>query len=574
MPDIMIPVGEENFEMLRQNGCYYVDKTNFITQLLQDKFKVNLITRPRRFGKTLTMSMLKNYFDIRKDSREIFAGLAIMSHEELCEKWMNQYPVLFLSFKDISKDEFEDSYRQLAFNISSLCIEHDYLIKSDKVNISDRNCFIRLMERTATNTEVENSLFMLTRMLYMHYGKPAILLIDEYDVPLAKASEYGYYPKMLSVIRSIMSTTFKTNDFLQFAVVTGCLRIAKESIFTGTNHFVMNSIYDGNYMDVFGFTEEEVRQLLVDTNLEEHIHEMRNWYDGYHFGKYHIYCPWDVVNHTVALMRDPEKNPGNYWKDTSHNDIIKKFIGKENLEVNDKFEVLLSGGHIKTHLSEELTYDFTTATEEDFWSILYLTGYLTSTRPKELSQYDFFSPDDICLEIPNEEIKTIFGDTIVDWFKETLTIKAEERREMFTAWWSGDEESVTEAVSEILNDTISYYDYKEDYYHAFIAGLFSGAGYIVTSNEENGLGRTDIVVKDRKNRRVIIVETKRSKSENQMKNDVLTALKQINLKQYANKYLKGYHTVLCYGAAFYDKNCIIKKVRLDGQGNGSVYEIE
>ena len=574
MTEIRIPVGEENFELLRKRGSYYIDKTKFIAEILRDNFKVNLITRPRRFGKTLCLSMLKNFFDIRRDSRQIFEGLEIAGDTDLCSEWMNRYPVLFITFKDLAKDIFEDSYNQLIYNISSLCIEHAYLSESENVDESDRACFIRLKDRTASKTEVENSLFMLTRMLYMHYGKPAILLIDEYDVPLAKASEYGYYAQMLNVIRSIMSTSFKTNDFLQFAIITGCLRIAKESIFTGTNHFVMNSIYDGNYMDIFGFNESEVMKMLTDAGLEHHIDDMRRWYDGYNFNGYDMYCPWDVVNYAAALMRESDKLPGNYWKDTSHNDIIKRFIGHADMEINEKFEALLSGGYVKAFLCESLTYDFKASDENNFWSILYLTGYLTSVKPEEFDTVEKADDGEIFLKIPNMEVNTIFGDTVVEWFKESVPAMVRERKGMFTAWWSGDDLAVTEAVSELLGDTISYYDYKEDYYHAFVAGLFSGAGYLVTSNDENGLGRSDVVVKDRKKRCAIIIEVKHSDSEDLMEKDCQKALKQIDVKHYAKKYLKGYKTILCYGAAFYEKDCVIKKVELAGLGQGDVFNIQ
>lgn len=572
MANIVIPIGEENFELFRESGGYYVDKTKLIVELLQDKFKVNLITRPRRFGKTLAMSMLKNFFDIRKDSRAIFEGLEITKHEDLCREWMNQWPVLFISFKDVAKSKFDGSYNQLAYNISSLCIEHAYLLESEKVDEGDRSRFLRLRDGTATEAEVENSLFMLTRMMYMHYGKQVLLLIDEYDVPLAKASEYGYYPEMLDVIRSVMSTSFKTNDFLKFAVVTGCLRIARESIFTGTNHFKSNSVTGKNYLDCFGFTADEVEQILKTAGLTAHGSAMKEWYDGYHFGAYDIYCPWDVLNYISDLKADPDMPPGNYWKDTSHNDIIKRFIGREGIDVNDKFETLLAGGYVKVNVSEECTYDFETATESDFWGILYLTGYLTTDRAAE--QKEKPETGELCLRIPNREIRTIFGDTIVEWFRETTPVKARERKDLFAAWWAGDERTVTEAVAEILSDSISYFDYKEDYYHAFVAGLFSGAGYIVTSNSENGLGRSDVVVKDRKNRAAIIVEAKHSKTEEQMETDCREALRQIDLKMYARKYLKGYKKVLCYGAAFYGKDCVIRKVELDGCGKGSVYELE
>lgn len=566
MDIIKIPVGEENFELLRRKQSYYIDKTGFIADLMKEDFKVNLITRPRRFGKTLTMSMLEAFFDIRRDSREIFEGLEIIGCEKLCSEWMNQWPVLSLSFKDLSRPKFTASYKQLLINISSLCIEHSYLLKSNRVDEDDKECFIRLKSKKAEELEIENSLFILSRMLYSHFGKPVILLLDEYDVPLAKAEEYGYYDEMLDVIRSIMSTAFKTNKFLQFAVVTGCLHIAKESIFTGVNNFKVNSIVGNRYMDSFGFSADEVMQVLQDTNLVSHLSAIMHWYDGYHFGKFNVCCPWDVLNYVADLQSQPDMKPSNYWKDTSHNDIIKKFVGRDGIDVNDKLEILLSGGSIRAQVKESLTYHFNNASEDDFWSILYLTGYLTVDR--ETAEC---TGNEVNLKIPNEEVRTIFGDTIVEWFKETIGIKAAERSEMFHSWWNGEETKVTEAVSVILNDTISYYDYREDYYHAFIAGLFSGAGYLVSSNDENGIGRADVVVKDRKTRKVIIIEVKHSASETELERDSIKALQQIDLKQYASKYLNGYKMVQCYGASFYQKKCFIKKVTAAGQGEGSVF---
>lgn len=569
MGKIRIPVGEENFELLRKKESYYVDKTGLIAELIEEDFKVSLITRPRRFGKTLNMSMLEAFFDIRKDNRAIFEGLEIMEHEEICAKWMNQWPVLFISLKDVANDNFEDSYEQMVLNLADLCVEHAYLLDSDKADKDDKDRFARLKAGKATEAELRNSLFIITRMMYAHFGRPVVLLIDEYDVPLAKAGEYGYYQKMLNVIRSMMGTSFKTNRFLQFAVVTGCLRIAKESIFTGVNNFKSNSIAGSHYLDCFGFTETEVEKMLKDTGLSANLSSMKHWYDGYHFGKYGIYCPWDVANYVADALREPHKVPENYWKDTSHNNIIRQFVGKDGIDINDKLETLLSGGRIRTKLTEDSTYYFENATEQDFWSILYFTGYLTIDE--ETSDGGAV---EVALRIPNEEIRTIFGDTIMEWFHETMGTKAAERSEMFAAWWNGDEIAVTDAVSIILNDVISYYDYNEDYYHAFVAGLFSGAGYLITSNDENGIGRSDIVVKDRKTRKVIIIEAKHSDSEAEMEKDCRKALRQIDLKKYASKYLNGYKTVQCYGAAFFQKKCLIRKVTIPGQGKGTVFEIE
>ena len=569
MEKIRISVGEENFELLRKKKSYYVDKTRFIAELLDEDFKVNLIMRPRRFGKTLNMSMLEVFFDIRRDSRDIFDGLEIMHHEELCAQWMNRWPVLSISFKDVANDNFEDSYEQMALTLADLCVEHAYLLESVRTDDDDKERFARLKAGKATEAELRNSLFIIARMMHAHYGKPVILLIDEYDVPLAKASEYGYYSKMLNVIRSMMSTSFKTNRFLQFAVVTGCLRIAKESIFTGANNFKSNSIAGSHYLDSFGFTEKEVVQMLEDTGLLTHFSDVKRWYDGYHFGKCDIYCPWDVSNYVSDVLYEPDKAPGNYWKDTSHNNIIRQFVGKDGMDINDKLERLLAGGSIRSRITEDSTYHLENAAKEDFFSILYFTGYLTIDRDAAGCK-----DDEAVLRIPNEEIKTIFGDTIVEWFRETIGIKTAERSEMFAAWWNGDDKAVTDAVSMILNDVISYYDYKEDYYHAFVAGLFSGAGYLVTSNEENGLGRSDVVVKDRKTRKVIIIEVKHSDSEDEMERNCRKALQQIDLKKYASKYLNGYKAVQCYGAVFFQKKCLIRRVTVPGAGKGSVFEIE
>lgn len=568
MNDIKIPVGLESFELIRTSGFYYIDKTRFIAELVQDAFSVNLITRPRRFGKTLMMSMLESFFDIRKDSRAIFVGLEITENTALCEKWMNQWPVLFLSFKDIASNKFKNSYEQLMFNISSLYIEHEYLLKSGQVNVADKECFMRLMMRTASEAEVRNSLFLLTRMMYMHYGKPVILLLDEYDVPLSKANGYGYYDEMLDLVRSLLSTALKTNLYLKFAVVTGCLRIARESIFTGANLFVMNSIHEGGYMDAFGFTEEEVRKLLKDAGFESHLPDMKRWYDGYRFGDYEIYCPWDVVNYAAALLKTPDKKPGNYWKDTSHNNIIKSFIDDPDIHVNDQFEMLLAGGEVAVRIKEDLTYQLEESEDREryFWSILYLTGYLTKAKES--------SPDweIVRLRIPNEEVKTIFTDTIVEWFRDTM--KSRDRKPLFEAWWSGDEVVLTEMVSEILFETISYFDYREDYYHAFLAGLFAGAGYNVSSNTESGLGRTDIVVKDRKSRRALIIEAKRSESKARMESDCEKALEQIRENQYARPFESGYQSILCYGAAFFEKSCMIRKFEVKGNRERTAYDIE
>ena len=554
MSKIMIPVGIENFEMIRTNNFYYIDKTSFIVELVQDAFSVNLITRPRRFGKTLMMRMAESFFDIRKDNRTLFEGLEVTKYQNICDGWMNQWPTLFVSFKDVAAENgFEDAYSMLAGIISDVCKEHIYLLDSQLIDENDKDTFIELKSQSASKTDIKRSLLLLMRMMHAYYGKQVILLIDEYDVPLSKANDYGYYTQMLDVIRSMMGVALKTNDYLKFSVITGCLRIAKESIFTGTNLFVMNSIYDGSYMDSFGFTEEEVKKLLADTGLTGQLPQMKRWYDGYHFGKSEIYCPWDVVNHVAALQKNPDKKPGNYWRDTSHNNIIRAFIGNEKLYVNEKLEALLSGGSVKSQIRDNLTYGFENATEDDFWSILYLTGYLT------MDGYDDDS-DIASLKIPNEEVRMIFADTVVEWFKDTM--RAMNQTPLMEALWNGRADEASVMISRILRNTISYHNYKEDYYHAFLAGIFTGVGYPVESDKEHGEGRPDIVVKDIDNQRVIIIETKRSVDKEHMEDECVHAVNQIQLQRYMEEYLEDYETVVCYGAAFYRKSCLIKVVEV------------
>lgn len=553
----MLPLGVDRFEELRSSDYYYIDKTKFIEELLSEQFEVNLITRPRRFGKTLGMSMLADFFDMRKDSSASFEGLEITKNKPLCETWMNQWPVLFVSLKDIEDLDFDGAYAQLADTISDLCIEHAYLLESDRVDPADKKRFLGLKSIDAPAVTVRNSLFILTRMMHAHYGKKVILLIDEYDVPLAKANEHGYYEKMLNCIRGMLSKALKTNPFLKFAVVTGCLRIVKESIFTGTNHFVANSISGDRYTDIFGFTEREVARLLADYDLTEYAADARYWYDGYRFGPSEIYCPWDILNYVSALRLNPQAKPGSYWKDTSHNDIIRSFIGQTQYAVNDKFENLMAGGYIQVKVCDDLTYDLLHSSEENFWSILYLTGYLTMVAPELVNQEEL-SAGETCLRIPNEEVRTIFSETVVQWIRDSMM--ASDRGPLLDALWSGDAERVTAIISDLLFQMISYHNYREDFYHAFLTGLFVGIGYPTESDKEHGEGRPDIIVKDKLKRRVIIIEAKHSKNNEDMDRDCERAVSQIALQKYAQGFLEGYQTRICYGVAFYKKQCLVKRI--------------
>ena len=556
MGQIYLPVGIASFAKIRENNYYYIDKTGLIRKLLRSNpDEVTLITRPRRFGKTLNMNMLAEFFDIRKDSAALFAGLEVAKDKMLCDTWMNQYPIVYFTFKNVEGLDFASARGMLMEAVVRLYKEHYYLLDSEKVNDLDKEKFIRAAKGEISDTELKNSLLALMFMLREYYGKPVILLIDEYDVPLAKASERQYYEQMLDMIRGFLGQALKDNPALRFAVVTGCLRIAKESIFTGTNNFVSDTISDHRFAEYFGFTEEEVEKLLADTGLSGGLRQMRRWYDGYRFGNVEIYCPWDVLNYVSKLSEDKKAKPESFWENTSDNSIIRSFMERTDLGVQDKFEKLLAGDCVKTELVENLTYDTLHSSEENLWSLLYLTGYLTTAYPEAEQGGD----ERTALRIPNEEIMLIFRRMALEWFQEQSL--RNDRKELFDAAWNGEAGVLTEMLSDILFDTISYHDYQESFYHAFLAGLFSGAGYIVESNYEHGLGRSDVVIKDRKHRRAILFEAKHAADEAMLEKDCDSALAQIKKKQY-DKGLEreGYRSVLCYGIAFYKKECLVKKI--------------
>ncbi len=557
MKEVNIPVGTSDFFEIRLENYYFIDKSGLIKNLLRSKgTKVTLITRPRRFGKTLCMSMLSEFFDIRKRSRELFAGLSIMKEKELCGQWMNQYPVLFLSFKSVDGLDFAGAYAQLVSVVAELYKSHYYLMESEQIYPPDKKKFYRISEEQADLKDIKNSLQKLTQLLKIYYGKPVILLIDEYDVPLAKASEKGYYPEMMDVVRGILQAV-KDNDALKFAVVMGCLRIAKESIFTGTNNFVSDTISDTRLNEFFGFTQAEVDRLLEDTGLASYGAQMKEWYDGYHFGDFDVYCPWDVMNHVQNLILNEASEPKNFWENTSDNGIIRAFLKRTDFDVSDKFERLLAGGYIKETLEENLTYDMLEGSEENLWSLLYFTGYLTRARSEEIPGSRLL-PDQHALKIPNTEVMGIFKKSVKAWFAEAAAEK--DRKELFGALWDGDEDRLTAFISDLLFETISYNDYAESFYHAFLTGLFSNAGYRVESNYENGLGRSDLVVKDRKGRKAAVVEAKRTDSENLLEKKCEEALAQIEEKQYARKVeLDGFNKVVRLGIAFFQKKCLVRK---------------
>ena len=558
MNDLKIPVGISDFAKIRNYGYYYVDKTGLITDLLEkETAEVTLITRPRRFGKTMGMSMLANFFDIRKDSQAMFEGLEISKNTALCSEWMNQWPVLFLTFKDVDGLTFASAKEMLLNRIAAIYNDHSYLLEGTRVQENDRKVFERLADEVSgnpTDAMLKTSIVLLMRLMRNHYGKPVILLIDEYDVPIAKASAKGYYPEMLEVIKGLMSTALKDNNALRFAVITGCLRIAKESIFTGTNNFVSDTISSSHLNEYFGFTQEDVDQILEDANCQEHAADIKNWYDGYHFGDLDVYCPWDVMNYLRDLQRNPKAKPASYWKNTSDNSIIRSFIDYAGRSISRKLETLLSGGYILQRIEENLTYDYLHSSEENLWSILYLTGYLTQVREEDL-------PDPLpekmsALMIPNAEVQEIFETTIQKWFDESA--QTWNRKALFDAVWSGNTETLTEEMNKLLRKTISYHDYREDFYHAFLAGIFAGAGYEVDSNKEHGEGRSDVVVLDPEGDRVAIFEAKYSRTQDAMSKDCAAALEQIEDRQYAKEFEDDYDLVLCYGIAFYKKRCLVR----------------
>ena len=554
---IKLAVGDESFDEIRKTGLYYVDKTELLYDLAgQTINKVTLFTRPRRFGKTLNMSMMESFFDINRDSRDVFEGLDISKHQIFCSEWMNRYPVLFISFKDVDGLNFESAYGQLQAILADYCKTIISCFENKSIDSADAEIFERLRYQKGSLSDVKGSLKTIMRMMNAVYGKPVILLIDEYEVPLAKASEKNtaqnrYYEQMLDVIKGMLSVALKTNEYLKLAVVTGCLRIAKESIFPGTNNFASYSVTDKDFSEYFGFTQEEVNCLLADVGCMDKADIIRKWYDGYVFGNSRVYCPWDVARYVAALMRRDDAEPKNYWRNTSSNGVIRDFVNHSDWGIPDKFETIMNGGTITVTVSDELTYDTLHESEQNLWSILLMNGYLTLADPASGGQK-------AALRIPNSEIAGIFEDTVVKLFTDTLDTGRQ--KELMEAFWDEDIESATKLLSDFLWDTISYHDYHEDYYHAFMAGLFVGLGYSVDSNKESGLGRFDIRVKERKNRRIMIFEVKKADTADRMNEACDEAIQQIVDKGYAKTIEPGYEKIICYGISFFQKSARIKKL--------------
>ena len=548
-----VSVGVSDFAAIRNAGDYYVDKSELIYDLVENTHNaVTLFTRPRRFGKTLTMSMFENFFNIEKNSHDLFEGLNISRHVDFCNKWMNKFPVIFLSFKDVEGIDFDGAYKMLKTKLSELSISMNKTIQKDLISEPDFETYKKLCMKTGSIDDIKNSLKFLMRMLYTIYHQKIILLLDEYDVPLSRASECNneYYDNMLDVIKGIMSTALKDNEYLQFAVITGCLKIAKESVFTGTNNFASYSVLDDFFSNYFGFSDNEVLEMLKVAEHEDKFNTIKEWYNGYIFGTSCVYGPWDVINYLSDLKEKPNSKPQNYWKNTSHNGILLSFVKRTDFSVSSKFETLVNRGTITARITDQLTYDELHASEDNLWSVLLMTGYVSKATDEDTTDADYVN-----LKIPNREISSIFEDTVVKLFEET--IDNSKQKALINAFWADDDAQVSNLLSDLLWNTISYNDYHEDYYHAFLAGIFVGLGYSVDSNKEHGLGRPDILLLDQKNRRALIIEAKNTKKEEELESLSDTALSQIKEKKYGEN-LYGYKEVHKYGIAFYQKQALAK----------------
>ncbi|MGI6200743.1 MAG: AAA family ATPase [Christensenellales bacterium] len=550
-----LPVGIENFEEIRKEGFYYVDKTGLIRDLLNSWGKVNLFTRPRRFGKTLNMSMLKSFFEIGADGT-LFDGLAISRETALCEAYMGKFPVVFVSLKGVDGLTFEDAYIMLKTIIRTEASRHYYLKTSEKVSTENKQIFEEIL--SGKYEEMADSLRLLSQMLFQHYGQKAVLLIDEYDVPLDKAFQHGYYREMVALIRSLFGQALKTNDFLQFAVMTGCLRVSKESIFTGLNNLKVHSISDAQFDEYFGFTDEEVGKMLADYGFEAHRDEMREWYDGYRFGSQNVYCPWDVINYCYDLRSDPMSEPQAYWINTSGNDMVRRLIEKAGDGTTQmEIERLIAGESIYKTLNENLMHNEIEKSIENIWSLLYMTGYLTlASRP---------SGGIFELRIPNREVRQIFMRQVLEWFRERTRAETGKLTGLYDAFETGNAAVIEETLNDRLLDTVSFYDAHESFYHGFLLALLSTcANWRVSSNAETGKGRSDVLV-ERKDRKIgFVVEVKDVKDEKKLEASCEAALRQIEEKDYT-ALLRRYRVkeIWMYGVAFWDKECrvIVKKLR-------------
>ena len=548
---LKLPVGIENFEEIRKSGFYYIDKTRLIEQLLQNWGKVNLFTRPRRFGKTLNMSMLKSFFEIGTDS-SLFEGLYISNNTELCNEYMGKYPVIFLSLKGVDGLTFSKSKEMLSEIIKEEADRHYYLKNSEKLTQEDRISFQSIL--TGTDENIENSLKTLSRFLYKHYDRKTIIIIDEYDVPLDKTFQNGYYKEMVALIKGIFGQALKTNDFLQFAILTGCLRISKESIFTGLNNFEVLSILNVQYDQCFGFTDAEVRKILKDYGLSAHYADMKEWYDGYRFGNTDIYCPWDVIRYSKSLCMDEEAKPEDFWSDSSGNAIVRRFIDKADASTKNEIERLIAGEYIEKEISQELTYEELDDKIENLWSVLFTTGYLTQQGRTDDDRYR--------LAIPNKEIRNLFIKKVREWFRDASKNDGKALEEFCNAFIQKNSQKIEQLFGDYLWNTISIRDTavakekKENFYHGILLGLLGyKSNWIIKSNAESGTGYSDILIEAPDNRTGIVIELKYAENGN-MDKACLDAIKQIEEKDYVGRLKQdGMRNFISYGIACYKKDC-------------------
>ena len=533
MDRIKLPISTADFERIREGKFYYIDKTRIISRIISDDADFILFTRPRRFGKTTLQTMLRSFFDIRKNSAQLFSGLDIEKDEAAVNGWMNKFPVIYLSLKDIDGATFESALYRFREIIIELFTANSFILDTE-ISKSDRNLFMKLMSTDSSQDDIAGSLKFLVRLLCSHFGKQVIVLIDEYDVPLDKANNNGYYPQMLLLLRSLFTSVLKDNPNVIKGIMTGCLRVSKESIFTGLNNLCIYSLTSPSYSDAFGFTEKEVSKLLSDSGLKDKAKEIQNWYDGYRIGKDHIYASWDVLSYVKDHIANPDTPPKNYWANTSGNEIIKKLINETNAAISSEYTDLINGKTISRKINENLTYSDLYNSEDNLWSLLFETGYITLSGL-------YNENGETLLSLPNEEMKRLFIASSDSWFRESIS--KENLSDLFHAIWQDNPEKLSEQLSDYLFRTISYNDYSEAYYHAFLAGLFSSSEYTVKSNMESGNGRPDLLIMDMKRMRLAVFEFKIAKDISELEETTRNAIEQIKTNEYGEdlSYFKEIH---------------------------------
>lgn len=556
---LKLPVGIDDFKKIREAGFYYVDKTKLIEQLLQSWGEVTLFTRPRRFGKTLNMSMLKSFFEIGAE-KSLFQGLYISEKEKLCAEYMGKYPVIFLSLKGVEGLHFADAQKMLMTIINNEVRRHYYLKTSDKLTVEDRKQFEKMLLNEDVN--LVDSLRLLSQLLYLHYDQKVVILIDEYDVPLDKAFKNGYYQEMVSLIRGLFGQALKTNEFLQFAVLTGCLRVSKESIFTGLNNFEINSIVDIEHEEGFGFTDAEVMQMLKYYHCTNRYSDIKEWYDGYHFGNADIYCPWDVINFVKKLLTDSNAKPSAFWINSSGNDLVKLFVDKADQSTKDEIERLVAGESVTKRIRLDLTYDEIENSIDNVWSVLFTTGYLTNIGNPESGVYE--------LVIPNREVHEVFVLQIQEWFQRSVA-KEELMPEFSKAILEADAEGLQKQLNVIMSRMISVLDtkareeQKENFYHGLLLGLLRGSNpdWLIKSNRESGDGYSDILIEPENPDAGIIIEVKHAASIGGLDKACENAMAQIKNRRYDETLREnGRCDILAYGIAFHKKRCRVVCERL------------